>query len=195
MKSSKRACCCRTLAAAGFDWLTARLTAHVRWIWAAAASATLVAELFAAPLQVAPRVFSLPAADHWMATQHSPFVVAEFPLAAENDGTGNLRQSEFMVHSTAHWQKTIHGYSGITPRLHETLFKTLLDFPDVRTLDDLESLGVTFVVFHKSLYRPQAWAAMQARIREFPEDLTPVFEDQEACVYKLPASPARRPRS
>ena len=181
------------LAAAGFDWLTARLPARARPIWAAAASAALVGELFAAPLPVAPQIFSLPAADRWLASQPSPFAVAEFPLDPANDGTSNLRQSEFMVHSMAHWQKTIHGYSGITPRLHEALFKTLVDFPDVRTLDDLESLGVTFVVVHKSLYRPHAWSAVQTRIRTFPEDLTLVFEDPDACVYKLRVSTARRP--
>jgi hypothetical protein len=183
------------LAAAGFDWLTARLGARARSIWVAAASAVLVGELFAAPLVVAPQVFSLPAADRWLASQPSPFAVAEFPLDPENDVTRNLRQSEFMVHSMAHWQKTIHGYSGITPRFHETLFKTLKDFPDVRPLDDLESLGVTFVVFHKSLYRPDAWTALQTRIRNFPEDLTLVFEDPEACVYKLRARTVRRPGS
>jgi hypothetical protein len=176
------------LAAAGFDWLTARLTSRARSCWAAGASAALVAELFAAPLMVAPRVFSLPAADRWLATQPSPLVVAEFPLGPENEGTGNLRHSEFMVHSMAHWQKTIHGYSGITPRLHDTLFKQLTAFPDVRTLDDLESLGVTFVVFHKSFYRPDAWSAMQARIGKFPDDLRLVFEDREACVYRLRAT-------
>jgi hypothetical protein len=181
------------LAAAGFDWLTARMAARARPIWAAAASAALVGELFAAPLPVAPQIFSLPAADRWLASQPSPFAVAEFPLDPANDGTSNLRQSEFMVHSMAHWQKTIHGYSGITPRLHEALFKTLVDFPDVRTLDDLESLGVTFVVVHKSLYRPHAWSAVQTRIRTFPEDLTLVFEDPDACVYKLRVSTARRP--
>jgi hypothetical protein len=133
-------------------------------------------------------VFSLPAADRWLATQPSPLVVAEFPLGPENEGTGNLRHSEFMVHSMAHWQKTIHGYSGITPRLHDTLFKQLTAFPDVRTLDDLESLGVTFVVFHKSFYRPDAWSAMQARIGKFPDDLRLVFEDREACVYRLRAT-------
>jgi hypothetical protein len=175
------------LAAAGFDRITARLAPRTRSIWAGAASAALVAELFAAPLPVAPEVFALPAADRWLASQPSPFAVAEFPLAPQSDGTSNLRHSEFMVHSMAHWQKTIHGYSGITPRLHDTLFETLTAFPDVRTLDDLESLGVTFVVFHKSLYRPQAWTAMQTRIREFPEDLTLVFDDQEACVYRLRA--------
>ena len=181
------------LAAAGFDWLTVRLAAHARSIWAAAASVALVGELLAAPLVVKPQVFSLPAADRWLASQASPFAVAEFPLDSGNDATWNLRQSEFMVHSMAHWQKTIHGYSGITPRLHETLFKTLTDFPDVRTLDDLESLGVTFVVFHKSLYRPHAWTAMQTRIQNFPEDLTLVFEDREACVYRLRVTTTRRP--
>jgi len=183
------------LAAAGFDWLTARLAARGRSIWAAAAAAALVGELFAAPLVVAPQVFSLPAADRWLASQPSPFAVAEFPLDPENDVTRNFRQSEFMVHSMAHWQKTIHGYSGITPRLHEELFKTLTDFPDERTLDDLESLGVTFVVFHKGLYRPHAWTAAQTRIQNFPEDLTLVFEDQEACVYRLRVTTARRPPS
>jgi hypothetical protein len=173
------------LAAAGFDWLTARLGARTRSIWASAAAAALVAELLAAPLSVAPQVFSLPAADRWLALQASPVVVAEFPLAPENDLTSNLRQSQFMLHSMAHWQKTIHGYSGITPRLHDSLFTTLRAFPDVRTLDDLESLGVTFVVFHKSLYRPNAWTALQSRIRQFPDDLALVFEDEEGCVYRL----------
>jgi hypothetical protein len=183
------------LAAAGFDWLTARVGARARAIWAAGTCAALVAELFAAPLLVAPQVFSLPAADRWLASQPSPFVVAEFPLDPENDVTRNLRQSEFMVHSMAHWQKTIHGYSGITPRLHTKLYEELAEFPDARTLDELEALGVTYVVLHKSLYRPHARMAVQTRIRDFPEDLMPVFEDQEGCVYRLRGGVARRPSS
>jgi len=36
---------------------------------------------------------------------------------------------------------------------------------------------------------------MQTRIQSFPEDLTLVFEDQEACVYRLRVTTARRPPS
>jgi hypothetical protein len=173
------------LAAAGFDRVRKPLSPRLRPLWAVAVSTVVVAEFFAAPLVVAEQAFSLPAADRWLASQPAPFAVAEFPLDPENDIRANLRQSEFMVHSMAHWQKTIHGYSGITPRLHQTLYKELVQFPDVRTLDSLESLGTTFVVFHKSLYRPNEWAETRARIQRFSGDLTPVFEDQDSCVYKL----------
>ncbi len=176
------------LAAAGFDRLTTRLSVRGRALWALAGSAVLVAEFFAAPLVVASEVFSVPAADRWLASQPPPFAVAEFPLDPENEVTANLRQSEFMVHSMAHWQKTIHGYSGITPRLHEALYKELQSFPDAKSLDSLESLGVGFVVVHKTLYGPHRWTATQPRLAAFSEDLVLAYEDSESSVYKLKAA-------
>lgn len=178
------------LAAAGFDWIIARVAPRARGVWGAVAAILLVAELFAAPLVVASEAFSLPAADRWLASQPAPFAVAEFPLDTRNDGTSNLRQSEFMLHSMAHWQKTIHGYSGITPRLHAELYEELISFPDTRSLESLESLGVTFVVIHKSLYDRSHWSDMQGRLNEFSGDLLRVFDDSEASVYRLKSATA-----
>ena len=56
-----------------------------------------------------------------------------------------------MVHSTAHWHRTIHGYSGIQPALHDRLYSELLTFPDGPVLDSLSSIGVTHVVIHTDL--------------------------------------------
>jgi hypothetical protein len=179
------------LAAAGFDWLTRRSTSRSRTAWTALAAIVLLLEFYAAPLLVASEVFTLPPADRWLATQQMPFAVAEFPVDPENEVAWNLRQSEFMLHSMAHWQKTIHGYSGITPRLHQALFQELAHFPDARSLDRLEGLGVNFVVVHTSLYPAAAWPAVDARLRAFPDDLTLVYEDHESRVYRLRARPDR----
>src|SRR5206468_9096131 len=98
------------LAAAGFERLTARCAPRGRHTWAAIAGLVLVAEFFAAPLVVEHEIYRVPEADRWLASQPAPLAVAEFPLADPlKPGEWNLRQSIFMLHSMAHWQKTIHG--------------------------------------------------------------------------------------
>ena len=56
-----------------------------------------------------------------------------------NLGALERQQTQAMLHATAHWQKTIHGYSGIRRPLHEQLYLELTTFPDARSLASLRT--------------------------------------------------------
>jgi hypothetical protein len=76
-----------------------------------------------------------------------------------------------MLHSTAHWQGTVHGFSGTRPLMYDELYEDLVKFPDQKSLQALSRLGVTRVVVHTDLYPPGEWPRVQSRIDQFPDRL------------------------
>jgi hypothetical protein len=92
---------------------------------------------------------ALPAIDHWLDSQPKPFVVAEVPVPDSMNVTLREEQeSIYILHSMAHWQKTVHGYSGLLPEFSDELYQRLAHFPDAASVDSLRDVGVTFVVVH-----------------------------------------------
>ena len=76
-------------------------------------------------------------------------------------------QTRSMLHATAHWQKTIHGYSGIRRPLHEQLYLDLTTFPSAASLDSLRAVGVTLIVVHVDEYGSR-WASVEEQIARTP---------------------------
>jgi hypothetical protein len=167
------------LAGIGFDRLTAGLTQRHRALVATIAGVWLVAEFAVGPFGTQPYRVEIPAIDRWLATQPTPFVVAEVPLADEQ------RFTEYMLHSTAHWQKTVEGYSGLRPPLHALLYRQLREFPDEASLDNLTELGVTYIVVHSELYPPQEWKAVDDRLHAFGARLSLLHTEGAGRVYLL----------
>ncbi len=153
-----------------------------RLAWAV--GALLVAEFAAFPLTVVPYRVEIPALDRWLVTQPTPFVVAEVPVRPSE-----RYQTTYMLHSMAHWQKTVHGYSGIRPPLHEDLYTQLRTFPDERSLRSLQDLGVTYVVVHADMYSAEEWAAYQQRLPAFQSRLGLAHQDSGGAVYRLLPAP------
>ncbi|MEK6629406.1 MAG: hypothetical protein AABY89_01590 [Acidobacteriota bacterium] len=179
------------LAGFGFDRLSARVAPGKRRVLALVLGALLVAEFAAAPLATVPYRVEIPAADRRLDGQPKPFAVAEVPLPDPmNAGATERRHTDYMLHSMAHWQKTVHGYSGIRPALHENLYLQLRNFPDDRSLRDLTDLGVGYVVVHTDLYPPGEWEAVQQRIRLFEAWLQLEHVAGEGRVYSLRRPPA-----
>jgi hypothetical protein len=141
----------------------------------------LFAEFVAIPFGRVPYEVSLPAADRWLDGQPKPFVVAEVPVRSSD-----RYQTAYMFHSMAHWQKTVHGYSGFRPPLHETLFRQLQRFPDDDSVANLRQLGVTYVVVHADQYHePGEWPEVEARLRNYEAQLALEYQDRGARVYRL----------
>lgn len=157
----------------GVDRMTRRLAGKRRSVLTALIGLLLTLELAAMPLVPAAYRIEVPAVDRWLARLPGPFTVAEVPLPDPN-GDGVVferRQSTYMVHSTAHFQKTVHGYSGTRPPLHDKLYEQLARFPDEQGLTSLENLGVTYIVVHTEYYEPLEWPRVEARIAEFADRL------------------------
>jgi hypothetical protein len=156
------------VAGAGFDRLSSRIALRRRAALAFATGVLLVAEFAAMPLAVIPYRVDEPMADRWLAAQPGPFAIAEVPLPDPmNAGAFERRQTLYMLHSMAHWQKTVHGYSGWRAPVHEQLYLQLRNFPDNASLRELARLGVTYVVVHAELYPPGEWPLVEARIETF----------------------------
>jgi hypothetical protein len=168
------------LAGIGFERLAGLLKPGKRVLAAGIAVALMAAEFAAQPFST-PYQFEIPAADRWVAQQPKPFVVAELP-----SGGGYERfQTMYMLHSMAHWQKTIHGYGGIRPYQHSVLYEALDNFPDVRSLDHLVALGVTYLIIHTDMYPPERWAVVSERLATFTDQLTLEYSDSISRVYTI----------
>jgi len=169
------------LAGVGTERLLARATPRRRRLLAMAIPSLLLLEFLAIPFKVVPYEIRIPAADRWLKGQSQPFVVAEVPVVLLD-----RYQTMFMFHSMAHWQKTVHGYSGMRPELHERLYRELRTFPDQASLDHLTQLGVTYVVVHIDMYQdPSEWEAVEQRLAQHASRLQLEYQDKTARVYRL----------
>ena len=90
-----------------------------------------------------------------------------------------------MLHSTAHWQKTIHGWSGLQPPRHLTLDHQLTHFPDEDSLRSLMQFGVDYIVVHPDLYPPGEWAQVERRLADFQGRIELRHADDTGRVYAL----------
>jgi hypothetical protein len=113
--------------------------------------------------------------------------VAEVPVPpAANLGALERQQTAAMLHAASHWQKTIHGYSGIRRPLHDRLYRDLHTFPDAQSIASLHATGVTYVVVHTDQYPADDWPSVEARLRE-ATDLRLEHRDGTGRVYSVVA--------
>jgi hypothetical protein len=174
------------LAGIGVDKVMSRITARRRTIATIGLAALIVAEYAAMPIGVAPSNFEIPAIDRWLDGQPKPFVIAEVPLEIFGSGESFERQeTAFMIHSTAHWQKTVQGYSGWRTAFHSDLYTKMAAFPDETSLMSLTDLGVTYVVVHTDSYTPDEWCRVEERIRGFASRLRLEHTEGAGRVYRL----------
>jgi hypothetical protein len=96
-----------------------------------------------------------------------------------------------MLHSTMHWQKTVHGWSGLQPPDHLALYDRLMHFPDEDSLRSLAEFRVDYVVVHSDLYAPAEWMQIKRRLAAYQERLELRYGDDTGRVYAL--KPQARP--
>jgi hypothetical protein len=144
----------------------------------------MLGEFSVLPYAGVPFRLDIPAADRWLARQPGSFAIAEVPV----DRLPRYHTT-YMLHSIAHWQKTVHGYSGIVPAAHETLYDRLRTFPDEDSLRDLARLGVSRVVVHADMFPADERRRLAARLTAFQEALTLEYSDADSMVYAIRGSP------
>ena len=173
--------CLAVLAAFGFERLATCFGPRRRMWLAVILGAAMAAEFAMVPLRTLPYAMEIPAVDRWLDTLPEPFVIAELPFSTERD------QTTYMLHSTVHWQRTLNGYTGFRPPLHEELYPVIRRFPSTASLEALARPGVTYVVVHGERYREGQWPAVQDAAAKMADWLTLVHADGHARVYKLHA--------
>jgi hypothetical protein len=177
--------CLAVLAAFGFERLAGRLSSRRRVAAAAIVCVLLLVEFADVPLGTSAYRVEAPAADVWLDQQPKPFSVVELPVPTAAEGGEERRQTAYMLHSMAHWQKTVHGYSGLRPTLHYELFRQLRLFPDEASIAGLTALGINYAVVHIDLYPAGEWPAVEDRLRQFQHVLKLVYSTETARVYAI----------
>lgn len=178
----------------GFDRVAGRWRATTRSVAALAVGALLLVEYASMPLASVPYAIEVPAIDRWLNTVPKPFAIAEVPMPSPGDlGAYERHHTMAMLHATAHWQPTIHGYSGIRPALHKRVYRELTAFPDATSLASLREVGVTYVVVHGERYPIDRRAEIDARYRQFADQLRLERVEGDGRVYRILPDPRPAP--
>jgi hypothetical protein len=168
------------LSGIAFERLTATASTKARRIAIAVVGLLFAIECVSLPVPLDTYRVNIPDADRWLATQPKPFVVAEMPVFPSE-----RYQTAYMLHSMAHWQKTVHGYSGMRPALHEVLFREMRRFPDEASIAHLLQLGVRYIVVHPDMYPPDDWKVVEPRLAQTDRRLTLKYSGPGGRVYAL----------
>ena len=165
------------LAGFGVDAIVGHVRPRTASVTATIVATLMILEFAAMPLPMAAQSPALPAIDRWLASQPAPFVVAEVPVPdSTNITVREDRESTYILHSMAHWQKTVHGYSGLLPQFSDELYSAIAHFPDDASIRRLREVGVTFVVVHDS--------RIAAQVPAFPQ-LKLEHEESDGRIYRL----------
>lgn len=177
--------CLAVLAGAGFERLAANWTPLSQRAATVIVAVLLLAEFSAYPFKGTDYTVPSPAVDRWLASQPAPFVVAEVPLPdPRNAGRFERFQTMTMLHSMAHWQKTVHGYSGFRAPFHDQLYLEMRHFPDESSITRLREVGVTYVVVHRELYSPEEWAIVEPRLAQ-STGIRLVHQEDDGRIYAV----------
>lgn len=175
------------LAGFGVERISRGLRPGARTLTTILLAMLIMVESWVYPFPSVPYQVVIPAIDRWLDTQPKPFVVAEVPVPTRGDlGALERQQTQAMLHATAHWQKTIHGYSGIRRAFHEDLYDALSNFPDQNSLDGLRAAGVTHVVVHSGDYGSRWWS-VEENIKHAPGLKLAHTEGSDRVYLLLPA--------
>ncbi len=174
------------LAGFGFERMTTRLAPLRRSIAATIVGVLLIGEFAAIPLGSEPFRVDPPPIDRWLDAQPKPFVVAEVPMPrTTSPPVVAIFNARYMLHSTAHWQKTVHGFSGAEPPFHTLLYLQMSRFPDDESVQKLTDLGVTYVIVHPEFYRGSEQAEAESRMLRYADWLTLLHVEGPDRVYSL----------
>jgi hypothetical protein len=74
--------------------------------------------------------------------------------------------SEFLYQyaSTFHWRRLLNGGSGYTPPAHREMRDWFKTFPDWRSVDAAQQLGVNYIILHEAQYSVEEWQAILAQL-------------------------------
>jgi hypothetical protein len=146
----------------------------------------LLAEFAFAPLQGMAYRVDPPAIDRWLDTRPKPFAVVDLPVPdSSNFARRDEVAAEYMLHSMAHWQPILEGYSGVYPPDYPELYWPLTRFPDEASLRMLARIGVTYAVVHVDRIPDSERTGFDAAVRRWAPDLTLEHEEPGGRIYAI----------
>ena len=176
------------LAAVGFERIRARLPRRAHAAALALTAGLLTAEFATMPLDLRLQHIAPYPIDRWLDTLPKPFSIVEIPVPQSSLKTLVARRhAEYMLHSTAHFQPLVQGYSGIEPPGFVDVELALMRFPDEASLDLLERMKVTYAVVHMDYFPPELIEYATAGLDRFEREgrLRLVHSEGHGRVYAI----------
>ncbi len=92
----------------------------------------------------------------------TPGVVVELPLPKLDALPG--ADVLYAAWSTSHWRPLVNGYSGYHPPEYIRTVARMENFPDDRSIAQLRSLDVRYIIVHRSLFERETYNALALRM-------------------------------
>jgi hypothetical protein len=121
----------------------------------------------------------------WLRHTAADTVVLELP----QHGHANFA---YEYYSTYHWRRLVNGATGYTPPAHREMRNWFKTFPDWRSVDALQQLGVDYVVLHAERFDPKSWEHLQAQLSWFLPAFDALYDVGTSRVLRV-AEPLCRP--
>jgi hypothetical protein len=150
------------LAAFGYQALCGTRPPAVRRIAVLAVALGLLAE-YHVTLELSPYANEMPPVYRFL-SRHPRGVVAEFPMPRADALPGY--EPEYAYMSSFHWFPLVNGYSGVYPPSYLARLDRLRGFPDQRSLTQLRSDQVRYVMLHVRGLRPDDLAALRLQLQQ-----------------------------
>jgi hypothetical protein len=141
-------------------------------------SAPLVGPEFPAGREI-PRVY------RWLRHETTPeTVVVELPFRGPSEFA-------YEYYSSHHWRRLANGGTGFTPPIYKEIRAWFNSFPDPRSIDVMQQLGIDLVVLHPESYAAEAWAQLQTDLPLYWPAIEQIQQIDEALVLHLATPPCR----
>ncbi|MGQ9792110.1 MAG: hypothetical protein ACUVSF_00300 [Anaerolineae bacterium] len=98
----------------------------------------------------------------------------------------------YEYYSTYHWRRLVNGASGYTPPAHREMRNWFKTFPDWRSVEAIQQLGVDYVILHATNFEQKSWEHLQAQLPWFLPAFDALYDVGTSRVLHV-AAPQCRP--
>ena len=129
---------------------------------------------------------ALPPVYDWLRRQTPPeTVVLELPFQGPSEFS-------YEYYSSYHWRRLANGGSGYTPPIYKELRGWFNHFPDPRSVDVMQQLGIDLVILHADSDQPGDWSRRLDDLPRYLPAVEQIWQVGDALVLRL-AEPHCRP--
>lgn len=105
----------------------------------------------------------------WLRHTAADTAVLELPQYGHGDFV-------YEYYSTYHWRRLVNGATGYTPPAHREMRRWLKAFPEWRSIDIIQQMGVDYVILHTDRFEQGSWEQIQAQLPWFLPAFDALYE-------------------
>lgn len=95
--------------------------------------------------------------------------------------------SEFLTeyYASYHWRRLANGGTGYTPPIYKDMRRWWATFPDPRSVDAIQQLGVDYVILHSDRYKPEDWQQLLADLPAYLPAFSQINQVGDAFILRV----------